>query len=258
MAKTRRKSTPPAKPSTKSKAKPAKAASAAKPKARPAAKAKVPAKAAPKPKAKVVPAAKVPPRKDVKPAAKETPAPPPKVPARAKVAPAPPPPPPPRRSTYVDALSLYDRGVVALHGRKFREALDTLNAVIEQFPEEKELHERARLYIRVCERSLEGEPQKAESLDERVTAATVAINNGALEKAITILTAVLHKDAKHDAAAYMLGVAHALQGNDSAAIQHLSHSIALNPENRELAMKEPDLEQLRHTDEMRALLAARR
>ena len=60
--------------------------------------------------------------------------------------------PPPRRSTYADAVVLYERGLHALQAKRYRESAETLRRVIAEFPEEIELHERAQLYIRVCER----------------------------------------------------------------------------------------------------------
>ncbi|MDO8834258.1 MAG: tetratricopeptide repeat protein, partial [Vicinamibacterales bacterium] len=128
--------------------------------------------------------------------------------------------------------------------------------VIAQFPEEKELHERALLYLRVCDRGIAAEQHKTESPEERVYAATLAINNGSPDQAIAILAAVIQRDPEHDHATYMMGVAQALRGNNDAAMQYLARSMALNRENRDLAYKDPDLEALRRTDELRALLAS--
>jgi predicted Zn-dependent protease len=156
----------------------------------------------------------------------------------------------------VDAIAMYERGVQFLQARKYNEAAAALKGVIAQFPEEKELHERALLYIRVCERGIAAAPHKTESPEERVYAATLAINNGSPDQAIAILAAVIQKDPENDHATYMMGVAQAMKGNTDGAMQYLARSMALNRENRDLAFKEPDLEALRRTDEMRALLAS--
>lgn len=253
MAKTGRKPTPARKPApAKPKAKPAaaKAKPAAKPK--PAAKAKSVAKARPVAKAKPKATPQAPPKAAAKPAKAHPPAP---VPARRPKAPLPPPA-PVRRSTYVDAVASYERGVQLLQARKFKEAAATLETVISQFPEEKELHERARLYLLVCQRGLAAAPAKEKTADERVFAATLAINNGQISEAIAELSAALQQDPEHDHATYMLGVAHALRGDTDRAVHFLGHAMALNIENRELAWKEPDLESLRKTDAMIALLAS--
>jgi tetratricopeptide (TPR) repeat protein len=46
----------------------------------------------------------------------------------------------------------------------------------------------------------------------------------------------------------MLAVAHAQRGEHAEAIAHLERAIALNPENRAIARRDPDFESL-HDDE---------
>lgn len=256
MAKVRRKSPParkssPPKPKAKASAVKGKPAVSHKPKVTPVAKGK------PKPVPKPVP------KPTAKPAAKgskgavrrPTPAPvESKAGGKAKTSPAAPV--PVRRSTYVEAVALYERGVQLLQTHKFREAAEVLKRVISQFPDEKELHERARLYILVCERNVAAAAAPAQTTEDRVFAATLAINNGQLDQAISQLSAVIQQDPEHDHAAYMLGMAHALRGNVEQAVQCLGRAMALNVENRELVRKEPDLESLRRTDAMMALLAS--
>src|SRR5262245_36262606 len=52
---------------------------------------------------------------------------------------------PQRRSTYFEAVALYERGVEALQRHDYRQASAILESVLRQYPEEKELHERVRL-----------------------------------------------------------------------------------------------------------------
>ena len=106
------------------------------------------------------------------------------------------------------------------------------------------------------ERQIAATPSKLETLEERTFAATLAINNGTPDQAIVILTTLIAEDPENDQATYMLGVANALKGRPDVALQYLSRAMALNPENRSAAYKDPDLEQLRRTEDMRLLLAS--
>src|SRR5262245_64251292 len=56
---------------------------------------------------------------------------------------------PQRRSTYFEAVALYERGVESLQRHDYREASAILESVLRQYPEEKELHERVRLYLKI-------------------------------------------------------------------------------------------------------------
>lgn len=162
---------------------------------------------------------------------------------------------PARRSTYADAIILYERGLHALQAKRYRDASDTLRRVIAEFPEEIELHERAELYIRVCERQMSPPDATPKTPDEQVLAATLAMNAGAFDQAVALLTSVLQAQREHDGAEYLLGVALAAKGDASGALLHLARAIDLNTENRDLLRKAPELEALRQTDGGRALLA---
>src|SRR6476619_5810431 len=59
---------------------------------------------------------------------------------------------PPVRQTYIEAVAIYEKGIEALQRHDFNHALELLQSVLRQYPEEKELHERVRLYLNICER----------------------------------------------------------------------------------------------------------
>src|SRR5262245_29227971 len=59
---------------------------------------------------------------------------------------------PQRRSTYFEAVALYERGLEALQRHDYGEAANLFESVLRQYPEEKELHERVRLYLNICQR----------------------------------------------------------------------------------------------------------
>ena len=87
-------------------------------------------------------------------------------------------PPPSRKPTYHEAVALYERGLQALQRHDFGAAADALRMVIERYPDERELLERARLYLKVCERELTPRETAPRTAEERVYAATVALNAG--------------------------------------------------------------------------------
>ena len=164
--------------------------------------------------------------------------------------------PPPRRSTYADAVQLYERGLHSLQAKRYREAADTLKRVIAEFPEEIELHERAQLYIRVCERQLAPLDATPKTPEEQVYAATLAINSGGVDRAINLLNSALQQHPNNEDAEYMLGVALATKGDAQGAFQHLARALELNPDFRDAIRKESELEGLRETAEFQTLLAA--
>ena len=168
--------------------------------------------------------------------------------------PLPAPTPAPRRSTYVEAVALYERGLELLQHHDYRAAADRFESVLRQYPEEKELHERVRLYLNICQRHAARIEPQPQTLEERLFASTLAINGGQYEAAISQLHLVRDEDPDNDHALYMLAVAHAQRGEHAAAIAHLERAIAVNPENRALARQDPDLDPLRGDESFRAAL----
>lgn len=149
---------------------------------------------------------------------------------------------------------MYERGLQALQRRDFAASAAALRTVIERYPDERELLERARLYLKVCERELEPKEPTPKTADEWVYAATVAQNSGDAAAAMRHLQRALTEDPRHDHAHYMMAVASAQRREVGTAIDHLRRAIALNPENRSRARQDADLEPLRDEAAFRAAL----
>jgi tetratricopeptide (TPR) repeat protein len=135
----------------------------------------------------------------------------------------------------------------ALQKHDFAGAAGFFRTVLDRYPEERELLERARLYLRVCERetSRPPAPPRPKTPGERVYAATVALNAGDHSAALDHLQQVLGEDPENDHAHYIMAVALGMRNLRDEAIEHLQRAIALNPESRGLAKQDPDLDSLR-------------
>jgi len=153
-----------------------------------------------------------------------------------------------RRATYVEAVALYERGLEALQKHDYNTALELFERVLSTYPEERELHDRVRLYLNVCRRHATPRAAAPQGVEERLYASTLALNGGRYDEAISHLRLVRDEDPDNDHALYMLAVAHAQRGEHAESIAHLERAIALNPENRAIARRDQDLEPL-HDDE---------
>jgi tetratricopeptide (TPR) repeat protein len=155
------------------------------------------------------------------------------------------PPPPPRKPGFYEAVAIYERGVQALQRHDYLGAADLFRTVIERYPEERELLERARLYLRVCERETARQAPPLQTSGDHVYAATVALNAGDHAAALSHLQRALTVDAENDHAHYIMAAALSLRGRHDEALDHLKRSIELNPDNRSQARQDPDLESIR-------------
>jgi tetratricopeptide (TPR) repeat protein len=158
-----------------------------------------------------------------------------------------------RRATYPEAVARYEHGMLALQEHRYQQAAEAFRSVLSQYPEEKELNDRVRLYLALCERHLRTAPEP-KTLEERLYAATLALNAGDGETALRHLGDVVAQDPNHDGALYMLAVAHALKDDSANAFLYLQQAIERNPDNRALALQDGDLERLMQDESIRAAL----
>src|SRR4029077_2806695 len=88
------------------------------------------------------------------------------------------------RPTYLEAVAIYEKGIEALQRHDYNHALELLQSVLRQYPEEKGLYERERLYLNICERHATPREAAPQSIEERLYASTLAINGGRYDEAI--------------------------------------------------------------------------
>jgi tetratricopeptide (TPR) repeat protein len=160
------------------------------------------------------------------------------------------------RASYLDAVALYEQGLTALQAHEYSRASTLLRSVLSSYPEEKELHERVRLYLNICERQVVPRTSTPRTPEERVFAATVAFNAGDYETALEQLREANKAAPDHDLALYMLAAVLALRNETDQAVPYLLRAIELNPENRAMARHDTDLESLRNNEQVRAALEA--
>jgi tetratricopeptide (TPR) repeat protein len=163
---------------------------------------------------------------------------------------------PPRKPGFYEAVAIYERGVQGLQRHDFTGAAENFRAVIERYPEERELLERARLYLRVCERETARNTPPPQTPAEQVYAATVSLNQGDHATALHHLQRALTADPENEHAHYIMSAALSMRGRRDEAIEHLQRAVELNPENRSQALQDPDLDNIRDLDGFRAIMEA--
>ncbi len=160
------------------------------------------------------------------------------------------------RAGHLEAVTLYEEGVAALQAHEFSRASALLRSVLSRHPDERELHERVRLYLNICERHTAPRAASPSTPEERVFAATLAVNAGNYAEAIEHLRAATTEAPEHDHALYMLASVLALQDELDEAAPLLLRAIDVNPDNRSRARHDPDLDSLREVDSVRVALEA--
>jgi tetratricopeptide (TPR) repeat protein len=162
--------------------------------------------------------------------------------------------PPPGRQPSAEAVSLFEKGMKALQRHAYGEAADLFRGVISGFPAEGALCERSHVYLSLCERELRRQPAAPKTVEERLTAATAALNDDDDAGAERLARSVLEDVPQHDLALYLLAAVEARRGEMDGALQLLERAIAISPEIRAQAKHDADFEDLRDLEAFRQLI----
>jgi hypothetical protein len=227
--------------------------------------AKRPAKKATKPAAKAG-GSKSKPKTHAKPAKKASPAPKAKPVVHKPTAPArvfrqvPPPLPPPPLATpkppAADAVKAFERGMAELQRHNYSGAKSTFQGLLDNFPSEGFLTDRARVYLQLSDRELQRRPASSGSVEERLTAATAALNNNDDAEAGRLAESAFKDDRSQDLAVYLMAIVAARQGRTDDALAHIKTAIEINPESRVQARQDEEFDILLELDEFHTLTEA--
>ena len=164
------------------------------------------------------------------------------------------PPPVPKKPSFYEAIAIYESGVRGLQRHDYAAAAESFRQVLQRYPEERELIERARLYLRVCERETAQRPAGPQTTAERVYAATMSLSAGDSDAALGHVRRALDQEPASHHAHYMMAVIHSTRAETAKAVEHLRRAIELNPDSRSLARQDADLERLRESPTVKSLL----
>jgi thioredoxin-like negative regulator of GroEL len=154
------------------------------------------------------------------------------------------------------ALGLFQEALEAVHRHAFRQAADRFRQLLERFPDERAVLDRARVYLDLCERELAQNPSDPRTVEERLTGATAALNNGNEGLAAELAGSVLADVPEHDLALYLMAAVSSRRGEAQEALGYLTRAVSSSPEVRAQARHDADFEALHQLEAFQALIDA--
>ncbi len=112
------------------------------------------------------------------------------------------------------------------------------------------------MYLDLCDRELRKKPVAPATVEERLTAATAALNNGDDQTAEKLARAVLSEWPEHDLALYLVAAVRAREGDSGGALELLRRAAQVSPDISAQARHDADFEPLRRLPEFQQLLDA--
>jgi tetratricopeptide (TPR) repeat protein len=154
-----------------------------------------------------------------------------KTPEPVHKAPAPPPPGAKQRAAFDSAMKFF-------HARKFKDARDHFQDAATG--PERDVAQRARVHIAMCERRLQHASVQLASPEEYYNYGIALLNARNIPEARATLEKALELSPGSDHVHYAVALAMALSGELNGAYENLKRAIELEPRNRQIARQDPD------------------
>jgi Tfp pilus assembly protein PilF len=157
---------------------------------------------------------------------------------------------------YSKAVEVFERAIKTLHKGDLDKARSHLEAIISDYPAERELTDRAQAYIAICDRKARGGRSYAPKDFESIVSYGVFLHNrGDYQGAVDSLSKAVEMKPKSDHAHYCLAAAYARIGDSRGATRHLKRAISTDPYNRVLARTDDDFDSIRNDPTLNQILA---
>jgi tetratricopeptide (TPR) repeat protein len=154
-----------------------------------------------------------------------------------------------------NARKEFDRGVAALQRRKIEEAERHFQELTQKYPDEKELRDRARVYLAICQRQKKATDPGLSEPEDFYYAAVLAKNRGEVLEAIEHLKRAARKNGG-GRVDFLLACCYAQSGQLEVALEHLRKAIEEDQRNRILARHDRDFDPVRDNPGFQELLAS--
>jgi len=140
--------------------------------------------------------------------------------------------------TAARQLSCFEGAMKLFHARKLQEARDQFQIAAEG--PERDVAQRARLHISMCDRRLQQSTVALKSAEDYYNYGIALINSRNIPEARTHLEKALSMAPGTDHIHYALALAQALGGDATNAYENLKRAIELEPRNRIMARQDAD------------------
>jgi tetratricopeptide (TPR) repeat protein len=150
---------------------------------------------------------------------------------------------------FAQAVEAFEKAVKALGKRDYEKARDLFDQLIQGFPDERDLLDRAHSYREVCRKALDTRPgAKPKGFDALLAHAVLTHNRGEFDEALKLLEQALGLEPTSDDALYCLAASAAQAGHTDRALEALGKAIEIEPGNRAQARSDSDFDALRESE----------
>ena len=149
-----------------------------------------------------------------------------------------------KKDAYDKAFAAYGEAMKEFHKGKFDRAQELLKAFVEKFDIEKELVDRAKLYLEIIRERGKKETLSLKTADDHLYYGTIRLNDRAWDEALTLFEKALEMKGDEGRLYYLMADAYILQGKTDEALEYLKRAFLKDKVYKILAQNEMDFASL--------------
>lgn len=149
-----------------------------------------------------------------------------------------------KKDAYDKAFAAYGEAMKEFHKGKFDRAQELLKTFVEKFDIEKELVDRAKLYLEIIRERGKKETLSLKTADDHLYYGTIRLNDRAWDEALKLFEKALELKGDEGRLYYLMADAYILQGKTDEALEYLKKAFLKDKVYKILAQNEMDFASL--------------
>jgi len=149
-----------------------------------------------------------------------------------------------KKDEYQKAFFAYTQAMRSFHKGDYEKAIELLKAFLDKYASEKELVDRAQIYLTICRAEQKKEKIQLKTFDDYYEYSVYRINQGDYEGALKLLEKALDMKPQEGKILYLMADAYCLMGQSEQCLENLKRAIQLDKYFSILAQNEADFESL--------------
>ena len=149
-----------------------------------------------------------------------------------------------KKDSYEKALSAYGEAMKEFHKGRLDKAQELLKFFLEKYDAERELVDRAKIYLEIAQEKGKKETISLKAFDDYVNYSVYKMNAGDYEEALKLLEKALEMKEDEGRVYYLMADAYVLMGKMEEALEQLKKAFQKDKFYRILAQNEMDFEPL--------------
>jgi tetratricopeptide (TPR) repeat protein len=149
-----------------------------------------------------------------------------------------------KKDEFEKALSAYDQAMKSFHKGDYKKADELFKAFLDKHASERELVDRAKIYIMICEERQSKEKVQLKTFDDYYQYGVFKANDGDYEEALKLVEKAREMKPKEGKIFYLMADIYCLKGENEKCLEVLKKAIQLDKYFSILARNERDFEPL--------------